>query len=159
MWRLFLAAWRRRTESWSEACAFSDRSSCSPSHQLVGPDAWATAFGQTVDAFGNITSSLAGNISCKPVKNPKDALEPYMFCVAKHICTFELKSVSNSSGLPVTLEGEIMDTVWINGEGHIVKLHSDFDPRFFHVEGQNSTAPEDKDAEAKALMKSIVEGK
>ncbi|EKX40895.1 hypothetical protein GUITHDRAFT_164575 [Guillardia theta CCMP2712] len=126
---------------------------------LVGPDAWATAFGQTVDAFGNITSSLAGNISCKPVKNPKDALEPYMFCVAKHICTFELKSVSNSSGLPVTLEGEIMDTVWINGEGHIVKLHSDFDPRFFHVEGQNSTAPEDKDAEAKALMKSIVEGK
>lgn len=81
------------------------------------------AMGKTVDAFGNITSTLEGNATCTPDRQ-KDLLRPLMFCVAKHICTFELKSMTNSSGLPVTLQGEMVDSIWINSELQIERMHT-----------------------------------
>lgn len=113
-----------------------------PTYKAMGAEQWAAGMEKTVNAFGNSTSMLSGNATCEPERQEEDLLEPLMHCTAVHVCHFELKTMTNSSGLPVTLEGEMEDHIWINGEGQIVRMHTDFNPKHFHVlaEAENATA-------------------
>ena len=71
-----------------------------------------------------MNSTLDGNATCTPARQKNNLLEPLMHCVAMHVCHFELKTLTNSTGLPVTLEGDMEDHIWINGQGQIVKMHT-----------------------------------
>lgn len=115
-------------------------------YKVKGSEAWAEAYTKTVDAFGNTTSELYGNVSCTPQRNDLNKLLPTMLCVANHHCTFELKSITNSTGMLVTLEGSIVDTLVFNTEGKIVAMKSEFDPKHFYVQGKNLTKASDSDA-------------
>ena len=121
-----------------------------PGYQVQGAEVWAKAFAKTVNAFGNSTSELYGNVSCTPQRNQNNKLLPTMKCLAHHQCTFMLKSIADSTGEPVTLEGPIVDTFVFDTEGRIVALKSEFDPKHFTVMGKNSTQLSDD--EAKEVM-------
>ena len=84
-----------------------------PGYKVRGAKAWAKAYARTVVAFGNTSSVLSGNVSCIPQRNKLNKLLPTMKCVAHHHCIFELKSITNSSGLLVTLEGNIYIYIYI----------------------------------------------
>jgi len=103
-------------------------------YKVKGSEAWADAYTKTVNAFGNTTSELLGNVSCRPQRNELNQLLPTMLCVANHLCTFELKSITNSTGMLVTLEGSIVDTLVFNTEGKILAIKSEFDPKHFYVQ-------------------------
>jgi hypothetical protein len=122
-----------------------------PGYKVKGAQHWAAAYAKTVGAFGNTTSELYGNVSCHPQRNELNKLLPTMLCVANHHCTFALKSITNSSNMPVTLEGSIVDSIVFNTEGKIIAIKSEFDPKHFYVQGKNWTKASDDDA--KAAMK------
>ena len=117
-------------------------------YKVVGAEPWASAFAKTVAAFGKTTSELVGNVSCAPQRNQANRLQPTMVCVAHHDCMFELRNVANASGLPVSLQGPILDTFAINADGKIVALKSEFDPEHFVVAGRNTTKASNDDAKA-----------
>jgi hypothetical protein len=111
-----------------------------PGAGSVGAEEWAESFAKTVSGFGNTTSELVGNATCVPERQVAQGLEealmfPLMRCEAVHKCTFELKNMLNETGAPVTLEGEITDTVYIDTEGKIFKIKSVFEPSQFTVLG------------------------
>ena len=81
-------------------------------------------------------------------RNELNKLLPTMLCLAHHHCTFQLKSITNSSDMPVTLEGAIVDTIVFNTEGKIVAMKSEFDPKHFYVQGKNLTKASNDDAKA-----------
>ena len=117
-----------------------------PGYKVKGSENWAAAYTKTVNAFGNTTSELYGNVSCTPQRNELNKLLPTMLCVANHHCTFALKSITNSTGMPVTLEGSIVDSIVFNTEGKIIAIKSEFDPKHFYVQGKNWTKASDDDA-------------
>jgi len=119
-----------------------------PGYKVRGSEAWAEAYTKTVEAFGNTTSELYGNVSCTPQRNDLNKLLPTMLCLAHHHCTFQLKSITNSSDMPVTLEGAIVDTIVFNTEGKIIAMKSEFDPKHFYMQGKNLTKASNDDAKA-----------
>eukprot|EP00283_Hemiselmis_rufescens_P019047 CAMPEP_0173441058 /NCGR_PEP_ID=MMETSP1357-20121228/23752_1 /TAXON_ID=77926 /ORGANISM="Hemiselmis rufescens, Strain PCC563" /LENGTH=340 /DNA_ID=CAMNT_0014406609 /DNA_START=19 /DNA_END=1041 /DNA_ORIENTATION=- len=99
--------------------------------QVVGFEAWSEAVGEQLDAFGPSNSTLGG-IRCESVNTRKE-LDPKMKCVARHVCSFELKALKNETGGNVTLSGEIVDTFYFNKEAKIEWMKSDLSPSDFEV--------------------------
>ncbi len=63
-----------------------------------------------------------------------------MKCIAKHVCTFELKSLKNATGGNVTLTGEILDTFYFDKDNMIVYSMSATEPTMFHALTQQEEA-------------------
>jgi hypothetical protein len=69
-----------------------------------------------------------------------------MKCIAKHVCTFELKSLKNATGGNVTLSGEILDTFYFDKDNMIVYSTSATEPTMFHALTQQEGAEEAAEA-------------
>uniref|UniRef100_A0A6U2DC22 Uncharacterized protein n=2 Tax=Hemiselmis andersenii TaxID=464988 RepID=A0A6U2DC22_HEMAN len=99
--------------------------------QVSGFDDWSEAVGEQLLAFGPSNSTLGG-VLCETV-NTRKPLDPRMKCVAKHMCTFELKQLKNETGGNVTLAGEIVDTFYFDKDVKIEWMKSDLSPSDFAV--------------------------